>query len=177
MNEDSPFPFGLPQNFAEFTRRIEAVKDGLRRQFGENTPATSAVDEALLKSLLEMREGKTPTGFWTRVTRRALDLLRRRQRHARAMERVAREAGGESGNPVEELAARELFDRLLRAAAGLSETEREVWLLHCEGLTEVEISQQLSKSLPAVKMALSRARKHVLEKMADLATGEERGDG
>ncbi|MGH7169181.1 MAG: RNA polymerase sigma factor [Gemmataceae bacterium] len=173
MNDNSPMPFGLPEGSEEFTRRIEEVKEGLRKQFGANVPATSAVDEALLKSVEDLRNGKTPTGFWLRVTRRALDLLRRRQRHARALERVARDTADDSGDPIEQLAARELYDRLLSAAAALSETERSVWLLHCEGKTESEIGQELKKSHPAVKMALSRARQHVRERMADLAARKE----
>lgn len=173
MSDNPPMPFGLPERSEEFMRRIEETKEGLRKQFGANVPATSAVDEALLKSVEELRRGKTPTGFWLRVTRRALDLLRRRQRHAKAMEMVARELTDDSIDPIEQVAARELYERLLRAAAGLTPTERDVWLLHCEGKTEVEISQELNKSHPAVKMALSRARQHVREKIADPATGEE----
>ena len=173
MPDNSRMPFGLPERSEEFMRRIEEVKEGLRKQFGANVPATSAVDDALLKSVEELSQGKTPTGFWLRVTRRALDLLRRRQRHAKAIAKLAREPADDSGDPIEQLAARELYDRLLRAAEGLTETERDVWLLHCEGMTAVEISQELNKSHPAVKMALSRARQHVHERIADLARRKE----
>jgi RNA polymerase sigma factor (sigma-70 family) len=173
MNDNSEMPFGLSNDPDEFAHRIEEVKSGLRKHFGANVPATSAVSEALLKSLIEMREGKTPTGFWVRVTRRAIDLLRRRQRHQRLLEKLARDPGADSIDPVEEAAARELLENLVRAAEGLTPTEREVWLLHCEGASEIEISQLLNKSHPAIKMALSRARQHVRAHMAGLAARKE----
>lgn len=173
MNDNSDMPFGLSRDPGEFARRIEEVKSGLRKQFGANVPATSAVNEALLKSLVEMREGKTPTGFWVRVTRRAIDLLRRRQRHDRLRQKIARDPIEDSIDPVEEAVARELLENLVRAAEGLSATEREVWLLHCEGASEIAISKLLNKSHPAVKMALSRARQHVQAQMAALTRRKE----
>lgn len=173
MNDPSKMPFDFSPDPEEFARRIEEIKNALRRRYGPNVPATSAISEALLKSLMEMQAGKTPTGLWVRVTRRAIDLLRRRQRHDRLLEKVARDPIADSADPVEEAVARELLENLVRAAEGLTATEREVWLLYCEGASEIAIGKLLNKSHPAVKMALSRARQHVQEQMAALAKPKE----
>jgi len=173
MQDDSVMPFGLSRDPAEFEHYINGVKARLRKRFGQGVPATSAVDLAPLKSLEEMRAGKTPTRFWVRVTRRAIDLLRRAQRYERTLTKVRLDQSEPGGDPAEEVVARELQERLQSAAQALTETEREVWLLYCEGRAESEIATMQNRSLAAVRMALSRARQKVRDHLAADDTREE----
>jgi RNA polymerase sigma factor (sigma-70 family) len=171
MSNEQAMPHGLPEDPAEFRSRMEATKDALRRSLGPATPATSAVSDALVRSLEELRLGRTPTGFWVRVTRRAIDLLRRKARHGRALAEVARDEERESLDPAAEAASRELYARLTDAN-GLTDAEREVWLPFCDGKSDVEIAAALNKRVETVRVALSRARKHVAERLEEMRRRE-----
>lgn len=164
----SGMPFDLPEQPEAFARRIERVKGGLRKRCGPGIRATSAVSEALVGALNEMKDGKTPVGFWTRVTRQAINLLRRDQALNRALDRRARSGAHEAMmDPAEEAAAAELQQILDQIVADLHESEQQIWRLLRLGHSHDEIAELLDKSRDAIKMAVCRIRKKIAQRLPD----------
>ena len=112
------------------------------------------------------RAGGAPVREWaayltTLATRKALDRLRARSRQRSRFAPLGEsDAPGPDGDqPLEQVAAGELLDRLRRALAELPDAQAAVFWLSCiEGLPTAAVAAQLGASPGAVRVLLCRAR-------------------
>lgn len=99
-------------------------------------------------------------------------LVVRRKRHLTLLRVEADVHGRQEPSPESVVEAREDAERLRRALAALSETDREVLLLWDAGLSYTEISEQTGLARGAIGTTVARAKKKLVEAHQALERGD-----
>lgn len=90
------------------------------------------------------------------------------RRVRRSLAFLAWSAGSTAPDPADAMEARADVATILRAIEGMSVTNRTVWVLHeLEGLTSDEIARALQATAITVRVRLMRARRIVVQALAD----------
>jgi RNA polymerase sigma-70 factor (ECF subfamily) len=134
------------------------------RLLAHDADAADCLQETFLSAMAVTRRqavGNWPGLLQRLATARALDCLRRRKRQmARQTPIDSVEAlASAQPNPLQQAASRELADRLRQALAELPGPQAEAFCLrNLNGLSYLEIAQQLEVSVDAAGVLLHRAR-------------------
>ncbi len=136
----------------------------LRWMLWDDERAEDLAQEAFARVL--GRDANNPRGL---VFRTASNLVKdearstaRRKRHLKLL-RVEEDVRAEHApTPVREMEARERAERLRRALAELSETDRDVLLLWNAGLSYAEIAAQTGLAHGAIGTTVARAKKRLV---------------
>lgn len=140
------------------------------RILGQQQDAEDAVQEALFECL-QLKPGRKPLewGAWIRVvvTRRSIDLLRKRKRANVIDPQSLLNRTSSEPNPDSAALESELAERLREAMAELSDHEAAVFSLsHLSGLENNEIVAALGISVSNVSSTLHKARQKLKIKLA-----------
>jgi RNA polymerase sigma-70 factor, ECF subfamily len=166
---------GFEQLFEKYREKVYRVVFGYLHDKEE---ALDVVQEAFIKAFRNLPSFERESGFYTWLTRIAINLAidarRRRARkkvvpldeHVDPTERPG--GGGAEPDPAQGVTDKELKERYLRALDELSEKHRTVFLLHTvEGMAYKEIASALEISIGTVMSRLHYARKKLQELLAD----------
>lgn len=130
--------------------------------------AEDACQDAFVRALERLEELRHPERFaaWlVRIARNRAHNLRS-YRQVRAAQPLETAVVPGLANPHGDTARAELRDRLEKALAGLSETQREVVLLHdLYGLKHSEIAEAMEFSEGMSRQHLMSARRHLRERL------------
>lgn len=140
--------------------------------------ALDVVQEAFIKAFKSLAGFERESGFYTWLTRIAINLAidhRRRRARKKAvlledyMEPEPRPGGGPPpADPARGVEEKELRERYFQALEELSEKHRTVFLLHTvEGMAYKEIASTLEISIGTVMSRLHYARKRLQELLRD----------
>lgn len=162
---------GSSEAFEALVRRhLRAAYAVALAQLGEAADAEDVCQDAFVTALKRIEECRRPDQFasWLLaiVRNRAHDFRRRRSvREALPLDAALTASGGP--DPQREAERSELRDDLAGAMSGLSETQREVVLLHdFEGWSHREIGEKLGISGGSARVHLFRARKTLRERLS-----------
>ncbi len=162
---------GSAEAFEALVRRhLKAAYAVALAQLGEAADAEDVCQDAFVTALRRMEECRRPDQFgaWLLaiVRNRAHDFRRRRTvRDALPLDAALAASGGP--DPHREAERGELRRDLLGAMEGLSETQREVVLLHdLEGWSHREIGEKLGMSDGSARVHLFKARKTLRERLS-----------
>ncbi|HEX2189553.1 MAG TPA: sigma-70 family RNA polymerase sigma factor [Longimicrobiaceae bacterium] len=162
---------GSPEAFEALVRRhLKAAYAVALAQLGEAADAEDVCQDAFVTALKRIEECRKPDQFgaWLLaiVRNRAHDIRRRRSiREALPLDTALTASGGP--DPQREAERSQLREDLVGAMDGLSETQREVVLLHdFEGWSHREIGEKLGISDGSARVHLFRARKTLRERLS-----------
>jgi len=146
---------------------------------GSQEDAEDVAQEAFLVALRRLEDCRDPERFggWflTIVRNRARNLLRREK--LRRGEEITPEITRDPGGPEEDLKRWEIRRRVEEGLEGLSETRREVLLLHdLEGWKHREIGEKLGIPDGTVRSHLHFARKHLRDRLGAFLGGTASGE-
>lgn len=143
---------------------------------GDAEDAEDAVQDALVRALERLDQCRDPERFrpWLlQIARNRARNLRRRRAVRRALPLWAAEQLPERRRPEHDAEVAELRDRLLDGLGRLSETQREVVLLHdLEGWRHREIGAALEMPEGTVRYHLSTARRLLRRELSPLSPEE-----
>jgi RNA polymerase sigma-70 factor (ECF subfamily) len=162
---------GSSEAFEALVRRhLKAAYALALAQLGEPADAEDVCQDALVTALKRIEECRNPDGFgaWLMaiVRNRAHDVRRRRGiRDALPLDEALGAPGGP--DPHREAERSERREDLVGAMRGLTETQREVVLLHdFEGWSHREIGTKLGMSDGSARVHLFKARKTLRERLS-----------
>jgi RNA polymerase sigma-70 factor (ECF subfamily) len=162
---------GSSEAFEALVRRhLKAAYAVALAQLGEPADAEDVCQDALVTALKRIEECRNPDQFgaWLMaiVRNRALDVRRRSGiRAALPLDDALGASGGP--DPHREAERSELREDLVGAMQGLTETQREVVLLHdFEGWSHKEIGSKLGMSDGSARVHLFKARKTLRERLS-----------
>ncbi len=162
---------GSAEAFEALVRRhLKASYAVALAQLGEPADAEDVCQDAFVTALKRIEECRKPDQFgaWllTIVRNRAHDYRRYRGiREALPLDAAYEASGG--ADPHREAERSELREDLVGAMRGLSETQREVVLLHdFEGWSHKEIGEKLGISDGSARVHLFKARKTLRERLS-----------
>jgi len=146
---------------------------------GSPQDSEDVAQEAFLVALERLEDCRNPEKFggWflTIVRNRARNFLRRER--LRRGEELTPEISPGVGGPAEDFAKLEIRERLEEGMEGLSETRREVLLLHdLEGWKHREIGERLGIPDGTVRSHLHFARKHLRDRLGALRGSAPEGE-
>ena len=162
-----------------YEKHAAAVYGRCRYLLKDDAEARDALQDVfvkLLQALPELRQAGSPTAYILRAaTHHCLNLIRARKSQWREQLRILGAARKQETEPPER---RELVRMLLLAAP---EEAQEVAVMYfVDELTQAEIAQELSRSLPTVrkrlKEFLAAARAALREAMPDVLLPEPEGE-
>jgi RNA polymerase sigma-70 factor, ECF subfamily len=166
-------PAALRQFVAQYQRMVFAF---LSRAMGAGPHVEDLAQEVFLRASRALPRfdiagpAKLSTWLLTIASRVAADARKKRRLKIVAPEQGLRVA--ESTTPETEAQRREIGTALARAAAELSDEQREVFVLaEFHGLTMAEIGVVLGAQENTIKQRLFRARERLRELLADLREG------
>jgi RNA polymerase sigma-70 factor (ECF subfamily) len=149
---------GLDQITRCYSERLMAAG---RRHCRTRTEAEDAVQEALVSAaqhLTELRDDSRLEGWLVRVVASACRRISRGHKNAPPIP-TDDEVEGETNDPEEEAARRELARLLERSLLELSAQDRSILLLaELEGFSSASIAAELGMTDGAVRVRLSRLR-------------------
>ena len=155
--------------------QIRRLLYGLFRGHREDMEdAEQEVILALFRSLARFRfQASFPTFLYRLTRNRAIDMIRRRERERRSLERLRRgRPPGETPHPEEVAVAEMARGEAMALLGGLRVEERAVVLLReVEGLSLEEIASTLRLPKGTVKSRLHRARGRIERALAASAGG------
>ncbi|HEX8272911.1 MAG TPA: sigma-70 family RNA polymerase sigma factor [Longimicrobiaceae bacterium] len=162
---------GSSEAFEALVRRhLKAAYAVALARLGEPADAEDVCQDAFVTALKRIEECRNPDGFgpWLMaiVRNRAHDVRRRRGiREALPLDEALGASGGP--DPHREAERSELREDLVGAMQGLTETQREVVLLHdFEGWSHKEIGARLGMSDGSARVHLFKARKTLRERLS-----------
>ena len=166
---------GQMEALGELVRRHQANVLGLaHRLLGQQDHAEDVAQEAFLRVRRAARQFRPEAKFSTWLYRIVVNLCQDRLRRlCRApVELSADRIDARHDEPLDELAARELAERVRRAVASLPERQRTAVLLHrFQQLSHVEIAEVTGWSASTVESLLVRAYRQLRRSLADLDNG------
>lgn len=131
--------------------------------------AEDAAQEAFVQAyrdLASLRSAEAFPAWFRRIVFKSCDRLTRRKRLATVALEAAAEAPAQAPDALEEIAARQESDAVMRAVGGLPEHERAaVTLFYINGYSVSEVGEFLEASEAAVKSRLHSARRKLKERM------------
>jgi RNA polymerase sigma-70 factor, ECF subfamily len=152
---------------AVVSQNAAIVQRTVYRLVGTHADAWDCVQETFLEAVkIDRRERvrNWPALLRRLATVRALDLLRARtrQRSRGSLEADLAQAIGREPDPSHNAEASELAERLRAAVGELPRRQAEVFCMkYFEQMTFEEVAEQLGIRPTAVRMLLSRARRHL----------------